>query len=380
MTLESYPPNYSSVNGDLVYVFYDSNAANPTTYPNYKYVGEVWINGIKVFTGKAFPHPTTNRGIFNFGSVIREYTEMVLDSSATGILLQEFGEAAYRSSVVIKIREEYSGTVGAVVLTDSERVFYNYYTGRYSNFESMSAKIPVMSDRPLTLSSTFGSKYLLLPYYAATTSSYTVAIYNGTSTYTKTITPSIGKSLQQLNISATAINIESAGFITSSMEYYTVTVGGVTYKVNLICNGMFSNYKIHFLNKWGGFETMLFNKARKKSIEIEQKKYQQLGYRVNGSGVVSVKSGDIMHPQASVYSSSFKEKLKISTDWISDSEYIWLSQLVSSPYVYLEDTDNTLYPVCISESNYEIKEYITSKLSNLSLNIDFGQQYKTQFR
>ena len=52
MTFESTPPQYSSVNDSLVYVAYDAHAADPATYPNYKYVGEVWINGALKFTGR----------------------------------------------------------------------------------------------------------------------------------------------------------------------------------------------------------------------------------------------------------------------------------------------------------------------------------------
>ena len=70
MTISAYPPNYSSVNGDLIWTTYSANAVDPTKL-NYKYIGEVWIGGVKQFSNFVYPNPVTGYGIFNSGSVIR---------------------------------------------------------------------------------------------------------------------------------------------------------------------------------------------------------------------------------------------------------------------------------------------------------------------
>jgi hypothetical protein len=379
MTFESTPPSYSSVNDHLVYVAYDSNAADPVTYPNYKYVYEVWVNGTLEFTGKVFPHPTSSRGIINVGNVVREYIAALLSPSA-GILAQEMGEGIFSVSIVVKIREEYSGTVGAVVLTDSTRVYFNHYNGRYSDFTILgSYTAKPLSNRPVKINLTYGCSYFFIPYFSQTTSSFNVVITGGTSTRTKTITPTAANTLQLLNICPAAINIDYAGNFTSATETYTVAVGGVTYEISVVCSGMYTNYLVHFLNKFGGFETMLFNKARKKTFEVDKKEWQQLPYRVSSAGVVSVKSGVIMHPQKSNYASLFKEKLRINTELLSDAEYQWLSELVVSPYILLEDS-GTMYPVVLSSTNYDFKERIFDGAQNLAVDIEFGSQTKAQFR
>jgi len=385
MTLESYPVANSSINGNLLYVVYDAHAADSVTYPNYKYVAEIWISGTKVFTSKAFPHPTTNRGIFDFGSIIREYAEVTLAPTMPNVYVQEIGEGEFYLPVVIKIREEYSGTIGAVVLTDSERIFYNYYNGRISGFESFSLLNALKTNRPLTnLLIPFNVKRYYIPYYIGVVDSFDVEVWNGITTATLSYTTTIAKSLQLIDISPAAINRASPGTITSTTPEVGISFPytGEAFNYNLICDGNYQNYSIHFLNKWGGFETFVFNKTRRQSVDIEKKLFQQLPYRIDGSGVVSVANNsyfNIMHSQVSTYYSRFKEKLKLSSDWISDEEYIWLQQLVVSPLVYLEDND-VLYPVTITETNYEIKEYISNKLSILSITIEFGQQHKTQFR
>ena len=124
---------------------------------------------------------------------------------------------------------------------------------------------------------------------------------------------------------------------------------------------------------------MSFHKVSRESVSIERKEWQQLPYRVTDLGAVTLSENQVMHEQRSVFASRFKEKLKISTDLLSDEDYQWLVQLVVSPLVYLED-ENTLYPVVITNTDYEFKEYINDRLTSLMLDIEFGTMLKTQFR
>ena len=379
MTFESTPAAYSSVNDNLVYVVYDAHAADPVTYPNYKYVADIYINAVKVFTAKVFPNPDTNRGIFNLGSIMREYIEFSFNPTSSVIPAQELGIGSWKQDYVVKIREEYSGTIGAVVLTDSTRTFFNHYNGLINEFTKLDDYANnVASNRPTVINQRFTNNYFFIPYFWDSGTNYGVVITVGATVVTKTITPSATKTITLLNISPGAINAEFPGTILSTTESYLVSIDGYDYTVNLVCPGIHTNYNVHFLNKLGGLESVLFNKSRRLTNEIERKSYQQSGYRVNGSGVVSVKTGDIMHYQKRNFANKFTEKLKISTDWLSDAEYQWLAELIRSPYVLLE-IDGTMYPVVVTDNNYEFKEYNVDRLSQLSLNVEFGTSYKTQF-
>lgn len=356
MTFETTPIDYSSVNDSLVYVVYDAHAANPTTYPNYKYVAEVWIGGTKKFTGKYFPQPDTNRGIIAIDNVIREYINTSLKT--------ELKENDFFLSVQVKIREEYSGSVGAVVATSNSRIFTNHYNGRYNDFTLLPTYAnKVASTRPKTIYMESGCTTYYLPYFATSTTAITV-IKNGTSS---TITPSQATTMQNINIAIGA---------TSD---YNVSINGVVYNLKVNCSGFYKNYVVHFLNQFGGYESMLFNKANKSTFDIERKTFQQLPYRVDGSGVVSIKSGSIMNKQKTTFASKFTEKLKIQTDFLEDSEHQWLLQLVASPDIYLQD-GSTIYPINLTDTNYDVKQYNSDRLQTLSLTIEFNTSYKTQFQ
>lgn len=386
MIFTAVPEAYSSVNSDLVWVCYDANSEDPAK-TNYKYVGELWIDGVKVFTSKVFPRPDTYFGVFNFGTVIREYITAKLSPTSNGILAQEMGEGDFCITVQIKIREEYSGTLGAVVLTDSARTFYNHYQTRFTDFTTQGSFTYTFdfilgylnypnSTRDLSeINLFFENGRYYIPYFATNTTPFTVTIGSNV----KTITPTEAKTLSIINISPGAINTDFPGAITSSTSSYTVNIAGTVYTVNVICEPIYKKYMVHFLNKFGGFESMSFHKVSRESVDIERKEWQQLPYRVTDLGAVTLSENQVMHEQRSVFASRFKEKLKISTDLLTDADYEWLVQLVVSPLVYLED-ENTLYPVVITNTNYDFKNYINDRLTNLVIDIEFGNMLKTQFR
>ena len=90
-------------------------------------------------------------------------------------------------------------------------------------------------------------------------------------------------------------------------------------------------------------------------------------------------SNNVYNESRSVYSSQFKEKMSLNTDLLTDTEYLWLEQLVLSPMVYLEE-NGYFFPVVITENNYEPKKVINDDLTNLNISIEFGEQNNTQYR
>ena len=185
--------------------------------------------------------------------------------------------------------------------------------------------------------------------------------------------------MQLINISPSAINDEYPGNFTTSTTTYSVAIGTKTYRVNIICTGLYKNYNVHFLNKWGGYETMMFNKVSRKTYDVERKTFKQLPYRVSSAGAVSVLNNYTMYKQTTQFGGRFREKLRLNTDWLSDAEYQWLAQLTTSAEVYIED-EGELYPVIMTANNYEFKEHIVDGLINLMIEVDFGVTYKTQFQ
>jgi hypothetical protein len=366
MTIIYQIDKYQSVNSPLVYTCYDTNATDPTK-ENYKYVADIYVDGVNIFTMKTFPRPVSYLGIFDISGVVREYVNSYFSF--------QNGDGEFWVKVKIKIKEEYNGTIGSVVAESTEFEVFNYYNNRVddlsSNLRDLTNK--PLSNRPKTIRMPANTLYWFMPYFAADGTSFNVNIDGVDTAYTPT----------------TAYNLINLNIANNLTNDYDVVINGETYNVEIICDGLYNNYKLHFLNKWGGFETVLFNKASKTSFEVEKKSWQQQLYRVNditGEVTIADTNGLLtrLHDQKTTYASRFKEKLRISTDWLSDEEYKWLYQLIVSPMIYLEDTENfgevPLFPVQITNTNYEVNKHIQDNLTNLTLELDFGTSYKTQFR
>lgn len=378
MTATYSPPSYSSVNDTLLWVFSDANATDPTKV-NYKYVVEVWVNGVKVDTRRVFPRPADGYGITDVSTVVRGYIAAVFTPTAGSVLSWQMGEGEFRTpSVELKVREEYNGTVGSIVLTTSTKVFYNNYLirGEALNVLGTYANKPCTT-RGFTIELTLDSYFYFIPRFSVLSTAYTVTVAGNS----RTVTPATALTCQMINIAPQAINAEFSGAITSSTKSYEVTFGTTTYTVKLVCKGLYTNYKLHFLNRFGAFETMLFNKVRRRSTDIRKNSFNQLPYRVDGSGVASFTNNGnaIFYEQRTTYAVGTSEKLNVQTDFIDDTDYNWLGQLAASPLVYLED-NLQFFPVVITNSNYQPREYIVDRLTTLQFDIEFQTDRNTQFR
>jgi hypothetical protein len=159
-----------------------------------------------------------------------------------------------------------------------------------------------------------------------------------------------------------------------------VAIGGVAYTVKIICEPIYSVYPIHFLNQYGGFETKIFTKVSRKTVTSTKTDYGKQPFSVDADGIVSFHSDNgVFNEQRAVYSSQFEEKMVLNTDLLDDPEYTWLQELILSPMVYLEDA-GSLFPIRITDTDYESKKVVNDGPTNLTINVQFGYKQNAQYR
>ncbi len=187
--------------------------------------------------------------------------------------------------------------------------------------------------------------------------------------------------LQLFDVSPAKINATFAGLITDYIKYYTVKIGSTsTYQFNLVCEPKYTRYTLHFLNKFGGFESFDFRKVSRKGLNIEKSDFGKLPYTVDSNGAISyVNSNNVYNETRSTYASLFSERLTLNTDILTDQEYTWLADLVLSPLVYIE-LEGYLVGATIRSNNYDFRKVVNDRLTNLTIDLEFGDQYSAQFR
>jgi hypothetical protein len=387
IVINNTPVDYSSINGDLVFTAYEATKANdPVTYVGYKYVCDVYVGTTLVVRLKANPDPTYKRGVFNIARSVRNYLSQQFNP-ASAFNVQNFGLNEFYLNVTCKFGEEYGGTLYTNLTVDSTRTYFNHYNGRLTNSDTIltSYQNKLASNSPTTKYVTFGGK-CFIPYFSITTGNITVSAtyYNTAGTSLGTASASVAVTANQLaifDIGALGVNALLGGTytITNAVDKYTITINGYTYTVYLYCEVKYTPYTIHFMNKFGGFESFDFRKVSKKTLSIEKKKFQQQAYRMSSSGAISLRtSNGVVNDTDTTYAVSYKEMMKLNADITTDAQYQWLGELITSPVVYFDD--GTLTPVNITDTNYEFCKFINNKITSLSINIDFGKMQNTQFR
>ena len=127
---------------------------------------------------------------------------------------------------------------------------------------------------------------------------------------------------------------------------------------------------MHFLNVMGGFDVFNFKLASTKNTSIEKKRYNTMLGSFNESNEYNYAVSD---RSSSVISLSNQDSITVNSDWITDAESIWLKELLTSPVVFMEQSNN-LIPVQITETRYKTSKRVNDKLFNLQITFDFGNE------
>lgn len=383
LEIKATPGQYPSAHEDLIWTLSETvKTVDPVTYPNYKFVADVYINSEKIATVKKVQDPETGIGVFNLTEIVRNYLTTVFDPTADSLVAQQFGEGQFRVEVTINFGEEYGYVVYPDIVTDGPRSIYNNYNGRTIGSSLVSKANAPATNQPLKVKTSLLSEYLFLPVFtlAATGRNISVSPTGGGTPYNATFTPTETNTIQLLNISPGTLNTLQPGTITTNTRFYDVTVAGKTFRVHVDCSPQYELHTLHFLNQYGGFDSVQFSKVSRRTYKIDRKGYGRLNYQVGVDGSVSYQSGNnVVYESRSVYASQGTEKMQLNTDILSDAQYVWLKELLLSPMVYIED-GQFLIPCVITNTDYDERKSINDDLTNLVIDIEFGKPINAQYR
>lgn len=179
-------------------------------------------------------------------------------------------------------------------------------------------------------------------------------------------------------------DLNALGIMSSYPAYYTLqavqsftslghvfyTPYGDIYQFNLICpDPKYTPFRLHFLNKLGAFDSFTFSKKSHQKGDTERQAYKKVTGS-ESSGSWSYQSSD---RQVTVFDTKVKTKYSIESDWVTDAEYQWLKELITSPVVlYQESGGMPFIPVNIETNSFEIKKKQNEKLINLALEVSLS--------
>ena len=155
----------------------------------------------------------------------------------------------------------------------------------------------------------------------------TVSYYGGSGLISTQIVPCSTANRTDITINASynALAVPSSAYLIgvkleriSNGEWLTTQ-----YLYNLVeaCS-KYPTLNVYFQNKWGAYDSFIFNKKSTKRDSINRKTYQKQDRYIN-----TYNSYD---PAIRTYDSEIKTRHTLSTDWVTEEEMNWLSELVES--------------------------------------------------
>lgn len=384
------PGSYYPAHNELFFVVESDNTAQD----NFKFIFEVYVDATKVATVKVWPSPGTIYGVFDASEIVSSYLNNLYFKVHTNLMTSITADGNFSRSITVKYGEEYGSPVTSYLnLADSGAItIYNYVNN--NSFISIDNQLTDFQNKWLTENRSIYARLgdnIYLSYFntSGIGIGFSVNKYDaaGNQIGSALATTSSAAALTQLNIGSHRINTYSAGFIDSSVHSYTVYTGydlsGV--RVYLDCFKPYTNYHLVFLNRLGGYESFWFHGKAGKSIDINRKTFGKNPFDLDGYEMTKFNAGNgrVVRGKEQTNRVGFNYKYHLTSRFLTDAEFEYLYQLVTSPVIYLEMIDpgnSSCYymPVKITASNYDFKTYVKDKISPLELDIEVLKDYKSQ--
>lgn len=184
-------------------------------------------------------------------------------------------------------------------------------------------------------------------------------------------------------ISGGSLNAGSQPIVDSNITRYTIRTldtgipnngSSVTKTYNIVSNcSDHTKYRLHFLNRLGGYDSFSFIKGSQITDQINKANYKKPKGELTGNSF----GYSISDRLTTQYQTEVKTTYQINSDWLTDEESEWLRELLSSPIIFWQQGDN-LIAINITDVNYIAKKGLTDMTFNLVVN--FETSYTNQMQ
>lgn len=395
ITINTEPNDISPVYSDISYVVTSNNYAQS----NFKFVAVVKNASGTIIAKLKAPifHGTTDKGVFNLSRILQNYVTYDFTQSLASISKCTNSYLAYS----VEFGEEYNGTEYLNLTSDTGKYVWNGMFNLYGSETTASYQITYPSTTPkfltrvrtrrVTLAQT-DYLYFLRGSVGASTE-IEVKAYNGAGTLIATsqiknnFTDAGEKSEFLLRCPAGPDNLNdiTAGNLTSGTagnvipaltSYYTMQaidngsqLGSEVYRFDVVeeCSKYETQY-LYFLNPLGGFETVRCSMASKDKYNISRKQFKRNNYTLSGNTYAY----DTSKHGITNYAVEKTKEVTLNTNWLNETEFEWLQDLIASPVVFLGGI-----PVNITDTSYEVFDDIDGP-NNLKITVQYTEPERLQ--
>jgi len=394
ITINTEPNDISPVYSDISYVVTSTNYAQP----NFKFIAVVKNAAGTILVKLKAPifHGTTDKGVFNISRILQNYVTYDFTQNL-GTLTKCLNSYIGYS---VEFGEEYGGTEHLNLTSDTGKYAWNGLFDLYGSETAATYKIDVPSSTPKFLTrvrtrrvTTSQSDYLhflllgfnatpkIIAYNASGSAIATSVIKLPWTASTSDLTQCMvrfGCGVVQLNsLTSGQLDSGTAGnVIPSGTAYYTIQIqtgagsaGSEVYRFDIVeeCSKYTPQY-LYFLNPLGGFESVRCSMAWVDKYNVSRKQFKRNNYTLSGNTYAYDKT---KHGLTN-YAVEKTKEVTLNTNWLTETEFEWLQDLIASPVVFLNDI-----PVNIVETSYEVMDDIIAP-NNLKITVQYTEPERLQ--
>jgi hypothetical protein len=403
VTIERQPEDFQPVFNQNRWIVESNNTAQP----NFEYICDVYVNAGSTYIARLKRFPDSDGyGDFDLSRVLADYVSVTLaDSGDNGFNLHRSHYVNY----VLKFGEIYGGTtytnltvtssnitgmmalsfnqfqsyIGTeyliddyqrLFLTNSPRTLKARRNG-YAELHAMSidananAKLRIRTYLPD--GSLIGTYTINNPYISPNSNQYWTSIGVGIYNLNNSTLSSGSQLVVDDDAGSYDVCLLNSGNIQSSEI--------ITFNIDDSCN-RYEGKHIKFLNRLGGFDTFFFSSNENVFVDVNSREqYTKLAGTVSGSPVTW--GYNLSDRGQTVIAVDSQERTILKSGALTDAEYVWLRELITSPEVYAVETYNgTIYdrPIVITTSSYEEVYKRNKKMSQLTLEYRYAHKENIQ--
>jgi hypothetical protein len=138
----------------------------------------------------------------------------------------------------------------------------------------------------------------------------------------------------------------------------------------------YDNVRLGWLNTQGGWDYFNFTKRNENNYQIERKQFKSI------PGNYALANGDstafnIYNYERGVTQTQgvTQRYIEITSDWLTEGEFVLMTSLITSPDVYIIDTLGNATAVVIDRNDYTEKKERNGKKYNVTLRLRYAQDY-----
>ena len=363
MIFNQQPESICGAKSPLIYQFYDALYTSDSFYYEcevYVWSGTATLPGSPNWTIQRKPDQYgSGRGWIDIHKLVEQ--ELTQDYLTNGTYKPNIGSGAKR--VAVKVRGAYlvgtTWTYTSYVTSNVALATLGYaYTSEGFN-QGYPTKYVFTDKTQVTLTTETTTAYL---WYDA---SVITSIVCGTATITPNTVTGSDQLIQGIELKQL---ITAGGTWGTDINITFVKTGDdIVIPVDFVCQNKYGQEDVLFLNRYGVYDSFLFNGVHKSTYNISSEKYQQPIYKQTDLAQAWTYGVAITTP----YLLNSVQTMTVNTDWISQNDVDVVEQIFYSQNVLINGTQ--ILSARVVDTAFEYKTRLNEKLILYTIQLEYNQ-------